>query len=847
MALAPGQAPPIDFPPPPPDILPSSPPSPPDFEPPIVPPPPPDAIPPPISAPPLPPDVVTPPTSQPPPPDVVLPPTSPPPPSDLVPPPVSSPPPPDIVPPPVSLPPPPDVVPPPVSQPPPPDVVPPPPDVVTPPVSPPTPPDVVPPPPDVVTPPVSPPPPPDVVPPPVSQPPPPDIVPPPVSQPSPPDVVPPTVSQPPPPLPNVVPPPVSQPPPPDVVPPPVLQPPPPDTVPPPVSQPPPRPPDIVPPPVSQPPPPPPDVLPPPISQPPPPDVLPPPISQPPPPDDVPPPVSSPPPPPDVLPPTVSPPPPPNALPPTESPPSPPSLSPPLVNSPPAIPSPSTSQSPPSHNPKSPSSPSLVPPPPKSSTSTIVVVGAALGGVALLLAVLGLFWFLHVRQKKRRDPHEIDSHYRPGDGHNGTSGQSGYPPSGQQFSTSNVSSSQLAAQPSMSNSAGFSSGQPHESPTNGTGRIWSDNSETVNSFLSSGQGMVLGSGTISFTYDELKIATNGFSSVNLLGQGGFGNVHRGMLRNGKIVAVKSLKADSGQGEREFQAEVETISRVHHKHLVTLVGYCITDSQKLLVYEYVENKTMEFHVHVKGEPVMDWPTRLKIAIGAAKGLAYLHEDCHPKIIHRDIKAANILLDHSFEAKVADFGLAKFYSDAYTHISTRVMGTFGYLAPEYASSGQLSDKSDVFSFGVLLLELVTGRRPVDFTSRAQMEDSLVDWARPLLAKALQDGNFDAIVDPRLENNYNHMEMGSMITCAASCVRHSAKRRPRLSQVVRALEGDLELSDLNAGVKPGFSSLYSSADLYEPPNTDNMLRFRRTAYGHGDEESSEFSVTRNEFSGGR
>ncbi|KAK9706023.1 hypothetical protein RND81_07G099600 [Saponaria officinalis] len=398
---------------------------------------------------------------------------------------------------------------------------------------------------------------------------------------------------------------------------------------------------------------------------------------------------------------------------------------------------------------------------------------------------------------------------------------------------------------MSSSVGFSATQPHQSSTSGTGGFWSDSSGTDSKFLSSGQGRVLGSGTIAFTYDDLKIATNGFSNVNLLGQGGFGYVHKGMLQSGKLVAVKSLKADSGQGEREFQAEVETISRVHHKHLVTLVGYCITDSQKLLVYEFVENKTMEFHLHGKGQPVMDWPTRLKIAVGAAKGLAYLHEDCHPKIIHRDIKAANILLDHTFEAQVADFGLAKFSSDANTHISTRVMGTFGYLAPEYASSGQLSDKSDVFSFGVLLLELITGRRPVDFTSRAQMEDSLVDWARPLLAKAVEDGNFDPLIDPRLEKDYDPTEMGTMIICAASCVRHSAKRRPKMSQIVRALEGNLALRDLNDGVNPGFSALYSSADLYEAPNSENTSRFRRTSYGG--EESSEFSVTRNEFAGGR
>ncbi|KAJ9692345.1 hypothetical protein PVL29_011414 [Vitis rotundifolia] len=234
------------------------------------------------------------------------------------------------------------------------------------------------------------------------------------------------------------------------------------------------------------------------------------------------------------------------------------------------------------------------------------------------------------------------------------------------------------------------------------------------------GISLGFSKSAFTYEELAIATDGFSNINLLGQGGFGYVHKGVLPNGREVAIKHLKAGSGQGEREFQAEVEIISRVHHKHLVSLVGYCTTGAQRMLVYEFVPNGTLQHHLHGMGRPTMNWATRIKIALGSAKGLAYLHEDCHPKIIHRDIKAANILLDHNFEAKVADFGLAKFASDTDTHVSTRVMGTFGYLAPEYALSGKLTDKSDVFSFGVVLLELITGRRPIDKTEN----ESIVDW---------------------------------------------------------------------------------------------------------------------------
>ncbi|CAN4093618.1 unnamed protein product [Withania somnifera] len=296
------------------------------------------------------------------------------------------------------------------------------------------------------------------------------------------------------------------------------------------------------------------------------------------------------------------------------------------------------------------------------------------------------------------------------------------------------------------------------------------------------------------------------------------MHKGVLSDGSIVAVKSLKSGSGQGEREFQAEVEIISRVHHRHLVSLVGYCISDGRRMLVYEFVPNGTLEYHLHGKGRPVMEWELRLKIALGSAKGLAYLHEDCHPRIIHRDIKGANILLDNNYEAMVTDFGLAKLTEDNNTHVSTRVMGTFGYLAPEYASSGKLTEKSDVFSFGVMLLELITGRRPLDTTNKL-MEDSLVDWARPFLTKALEENNYDELVDPRLEGKYDPDELHRMVACASASVGHSARRRPKMSQwlkfrmticelvirlhfaythyydyrIVRALDGDASLEDLN------------------------------------------------------
>ncbi|XP_055822158.1 proline-rich receptor-like protein kinase PERK1 [Solanum dulcamara] len=332
-----------------------------------------------------------------------------------------------------------------------------------------------------------------------------------------------------------------------------------------------------------------------------------------------------------------------------------------------------------------------------------------------------------------------------------------------------------------------------------------NSDADNHFSPKDHIVALAVSGGNFTYEELWSATSGFSTSNLLGEGGFGYVHKGVLSTGREIAVKQLKVGSHQGEREFQAEVETISRVHHKHLVSLVGYCMNGIKRLLVYEFVSNRTLEYHLHGAAQSFMEWASRIKIAIGSAKGLAYLHEDCNPTIIHRDIKAANILLDSNFEAKVADFGLAKFLSDSnhhVSHVSTRVVGTFGYLAPEYAQSGKTSDKSDIFSFGVMLLELITGRPPIISTESSACS-SLVIWARPLLRRALEDGKFDGLVDPCLGQNYNSEEMSNMVACAAACVRHSSWRRPRMSQVVRALEGDAFILELDEENRPGQSTI--------------------------------------------
>ncbi|KAH0697531.1 hypothetical protein KY290_016221 [Solanum tuberosum] len=342
----------------------------------------------------------------------------------------------------------------------------------------------------------------------------------------------------------------------------------------------------------------------------------------------------------------------------------------------------------------------------------------------------------------------------------------------------------------------------------------------------------------FTYEELSEATNGFSPDSVLGEGGFGCVYKGVLNDGREVAVKQLKSGSGQGEREFRAEVEIISRVHHRHLVSLVGYCISEQQRLLVYDYVPNDTLDYHLHGKGMQTMDWATRVKVAAGAARGLAYLHEDCHPRIIHRDIKTSNILLDINFEAQVADFGLARLAGDASsTHVTTRVMGTFGYLAPEYASSGKLTEKSDVYSYGVVLLELITGRKPVD-QSQPLGDESLVEWARPLLAQALETENFENVVDPRLGNNFVAGEMFRMIEAAAACVRHSGSKRPRMSQVVRALDSMDELSDLSNGVKPGQSGIFESRE-----QSAQIRMFQKMAFGSQEYSSDFFNYSQGSY----
>ncbi|MBA0729633.1 hypothetical protein Golax_023443 [Gossypium laxum] len=289
----------------------------------------------------------------------------------------------------------------------------------------------------------------------------------------------------------------------------------------------------------------------------------------------------------------------------------------------------------------------------------------------------------------------------------------------------------------------------------------------------------------FTFKQLHSATGGFSKSNVVGHGGFGSVYRGVLSNGRKVAVKLMDQAGKQGEEEFKMEVELLKRLRSPYLLDLIGYCSNSSRKLLVYEFMANGGLQEHLYpINGSNnvnlKLDWETRLRIALEAAKGLEYLHEHVSPPVIHRDFKSSNILLDKNFHAKVSDFGLAKLGSDkAGGHVSTRVLGTQGYVAPEYALTGHLTTKSDVYSYGVVLLELLTGRVPVD-AKRPHGEGVLVSWALPQLTdreKIVQ------IMDPTLEGQYSMKEVIQVAAIAAMCVQPEADYRPLMADVVQSL----------------------------------------------------------------
>nr|XP_024358383.1 cold-responsive protein kinase 1-like [Physcomitrium patens] len=316
----------------------------------------------------------------------------------------------------------------------------------------------------------------------------------------------------------------------------------------------------------------------------------------------------------------------------------------------------------------------------------------------------------------------------------------------------------------------------------------------------------------FSYKELKDATKNFHIDSKLGEGGFGIVYKGILYDGSEVAVKQLSTKSRQGNEEFLNEVTLITGVQHRNLVKLRGCCLKGRERLLVYEYLENKSLYQALFDPGKRLhLNWRTRVKILVGTARGLAYLHEGCQARIVHRDIKSSNILLDKELNPKIADFGLARLFTDDESHVSTRVAGTLGYLAPEYAMRGQLTEKADVFSFGIMTLEVVSGRK--NFNARLPVEETyLLDWTWTLH----DGGNILAVLDPLLmDEPYPEEEVKRVTEIALLCTQSLASMRPSMSHVVSMLIGESEVKTSNA-TKPSIR-MFSSSLL--PPSRQGSL----------------------------
>ncbi|XP_023914600.2 cysteine-rich receptor-like protein kinase 3 isoform X2 [Quercus suber] len=289
--------------------------------------------------------------------------------------------------------------------------------------------------------------------------------------------------------------------------------------------------------------------------------------------------------------------------------------------------------------------------------------------------------------------------------------------------------------------------------------------------------------LNFSYESLEKATNYFHNSNKLGQGGSGSVYKGILPDGKVVAIKRLFFKNPQWVDDFFNEVNLISGINHKNLVKQLGCSITGPESLLVYEYVPNQSLHDHFSVKENlRLLRWDVRFKIILGTAEGLAYLHEESNLRIIHRDIKLSNILLDGDFEPKIADFGLARLFPGDKTHISTEIAGTLGYLAPEYMVHGKLTEKADVYSFGILVLEVVCGKRNNSFS---QNSHSILQMVWNLYGT----GKLCEAVDPILEANFEEVEASRLLQVGLLCAQASAELRPSMSVVVKMLTDNHEI----------------------------------------------------------
>ncbi|XP_073000516.1 probable serine/threonine-protein kinase At1g01540 isoform X1 [Typha latifolia] len=317
----------------------------------------------------------------------------------------------------------------------------------------------------------------------------------------------------------------------------------------------------------------------------------------------------------------------------------------------------------------------------------------------------------------------------------------------------------------------------------------------------------------YTLRELEAATNNFADEKVIGEGGYGIVYHGVLEDKTQVAVKNLLNNRGQAEREFKVEVEAIGRVRHKNLVRLLGYCAEGAHRILVYEYVNNGNLEQWLHGDVGPCspLTWEIRMNIILGTAKGLMYLHEGLEPKVVHRDIKSNNILVDKQWNPKVSDFGLAKLLGSERSYVTTRVMGTFGYVAPEYASTGMLNERSDVYSFGILIMEIISGRNPVDY-NRPPGEVNLVEWLKTMVTSR----NSEGVLDPKLQDKPSSRELKKALLIALKCVDPDSLKRPKMGHVIHMLEvDDFPYSDRRAG-RTFRESPLEKARLLEKPVTE-------------------------------
>ncbi|KAK2650877.1 hypothetical protein Ddye_018366 [Dipteronia dyeriana] len=311
----------------------------------------------------------------------------------------------------------------------------------------------------------------------------------------------------------------------------------------------------------------------------------------------------------------------------------------------------------------------------------------------------------------------------------------------------------------------------------------------------------------FTFSELRQATNDFNRMLKIGEGGFGIVYKGSIKpadgNGDSisVAIKKLSRDGLQGHKQWVAEVQFLGVVEHQNLVKLIGYCAVDGergiQRLLVYEYMRNRSLEDHLFNKAYPPLPWKTRLQIILGAAEGLTYLHEGLEVQVIYRDFKCSNVLLDENFKPKLSDFGLAREGPLAdRTHVSTAVVGTYGYAAPDYVETGHLTSRSDVWSFGVVLYEILTGRRSLE-RNRPKAEQKLLEWVKEY---PVDSKKFSLMMDQRLENEYSINAARKIARLADICLSRSAKDRPKMSQVVERLKQIMQISDEGNPSDKGF-----------------------------------------------